>query len=342
MAENPSAEARAPRRYAVVLATGLLVALGLVGTVLYYLVLRYGLIPTSDSGYARLALVVGLGVLGVVVVGRIVFSITQRYAGQRHAGLITDAYRIVAYTVLALVVLYALGVNGYALLAGGTFAGLVIGLASQTALSNLVAGVVLLVSRPFEPGDRITLTTAQYNLLMPVYPPKFYSQDFLVPGFTGTVQDIGLMYTVIRLDEGPVASFPNSIVILGAVISHNVAERWVRVKYEIPASVDPTRALEQVRQAVAADDWVVGKRSVKVFVNQATQSSYLISVDALCTGNHEEAPRSALYVRIMRAVSSLAGPGPAAGGSVPVTSSPQSTPPGPPPVLGGVDPAGHA
>ncbi|MCI4322414.1 MAG: mechanosensitive ion channel family protein [Thermoplasmata archaeon] len=311
MTETPPEVPRA-QRWAVVYATGLLILLGAAGTLLYSLVTQYSLLPTGDLSYLRVALILALGVIGVIVVGRIVFSLVGRFAGNRHAGLITDVYRIVGFAVLAVIALYAIGVNGYALLAGGTFAGLVIGLASQTALSNFVAGVVLLVSRPFEPGDRLTLTTSQFNVILPVYPPKFYSQDLLVPGFTGTVQDIGLMYTVLRLDEGPIASFPNSIVILGAVISHNVSERWVRVKYEVPQSLDPSLVLDRVRAAVVADPWVVGKRSVRVLVNQATQASYVISIDALCSGNHEEAPRSALYLRIMHTIGSL-GPAGAAG-----------------------------
>jgi len=306
--DRPGATAPATNRWAVALVTTLLVALGLVGTLLYYLVLRFALIPADDDGYARLALVISLGVIGVVVIGRVVFTVTRRYAGKRHAGLITDAYRIVAYTVLALVVLYALGVNGYALLAGGTFAGLVIGLASQTALSNFVAGVVLLVARPFEPGDRLTFSTWQYGLLMPAYPPRFYSDEMLIPGFTGTVRDIGLMYTQLQLDQGPRAVFPNSIVIQGAVVTHDTNERWVRVKYEVPPSIDPRTLLPLVRDAVAKDDWVVNKKSVKVLVNAVTMASYVISVDALCAGNMEEPPRSALYLRIREVIAALGAP----------------------------------
>jgi small conductance mechanosensitive channel len=323
MAETPSAQPDRPNRWAFAIATGLLVLLAVAGVVLYDLVLHYGWIPTGDSSYARVALVLGLGIIAVVIIGRIVFGLARRIAGNRHAGLITDVYRIVAFVVLALAVLYALGVNGYALLAGGTFAGLVIGLASQTALSNFVAGVVLLIARPFEPGDRVTITTSQFNVLLPVYPPKFYSQDLLVPGFTGTVRDIGVMYTLLELDEGPMASFPNSIVILGAVIGHNARDRWVRVKYEIPHAVNPALALERIRDAVAEDDWVLGKDSVKVYINQATQASYVISVDALCRGNMEEPPRSALYVRIMRTVASLTSPQSAPAGPEPPNPPPQ-------------------
>jgi small conductance mechanosensitive channel len=316
-------------RWAVPLATALLVLLVFVGAVAFYLIESRHLVPPDDAVFVRLALVVGLGGLAVVAIGRVVFTTARRFAGKRHAGLIQDVYRIIAYTALAAAVLYVLGVNGYALLAGGTFAGLVIGLASQTALANLVAGVVLLVARPFLPGDRVTLTTSQFSFLMPVYPPKFYSQDLLVPGFTGTVQDIGLMYTSLRLDDGPTAWFPNSIVLMAAVILHNVDERWVRIKYEVPPSVDPSALMPLVKEAVAADDWVSGKGSVTVLVNQATLTSYVISVDALCVGNLEEPPRSALYLRIMKAVASLSPPHPSGPAQAAPTASPQ--PPAPPP-----------
>lgn len=115
-------------------------------------------------------------------------SAAQRRTGAEHAGLIHSAYRLIAYVVLAVAILAAAGVNGYAPLAGGTFAGLVIGLASQTALANFVSGAVRLVARPFDPGDRITVVSSQYSFLVPSYPPKFFSQDLRLPGFTGVVR----------------------------------------------------------------------------------------------------------------------------------------------------------
>ncbi|MCI4343221.1 MAG: mechanosensitive ion channel family protein [Thermoplasmata archaeon] len=318
--------------WSTALAAAIVTFLAVAGVLLFDLVGQYGRLPSDELGYVRVGLILTLGVASVLLVGRILQGVSERFSGRRHAGLVGDIYRIIAYPLLAIVALSAVGVNGYALLAGGTFTGLVVGLASQTALANLVAGVVLVLVRPFEPGDRLTLTTSQYSVLMPSYPPKFYSQDLLIPGFTGTVQDIGLMYTAIRLDEGPIALFPNSIVILGAVIDHNLSERWVRVKYEVPPSVEPERLLAAVLDAVAQDAWVVGKKSVRVYINQATLASYVISIDALCAGNREEPPRSALYLRIMQVVAAHVPPGtsaPTAPATVPLGTA--SAPPGPPP-----------
>jgi small-conductance mechanosensitive channel len=137
------------------------------------------------------------------------------------------------------------------------------------------------------------------------------------------------------MDEGTTVSLPNSLVILGALISHDLHERWVRVKYEVPTTVDPELAIARIRDAVVADEWVVGKRTVKVYVNQATQSSYVISVDALCSGALEEPPRSALYIRMMAVVAGLARAGAAAPTRPPADPSTPAPPgPGPPPTPG--------
>jgi small conductance mechanosensitive channel len=289
-------------RGAVLLAVGTIVGLLGAGVVLYYLVESLQVVPPSYQLLLRIAFVVAVGLLAVVIVGRVLLAAVGRWAGAKHAGLIHSAYRLVAYTVLAVVVLYSAGVNGYALLAGGTFAGLVLGLASQTALANFVAGVVLLSSRPFEPGDRVTFVSSSYSFLLPSYPPKFFSQDLLMPGFTGVVEDIGLVFTDLRLDDGPKVTLPNSLVIGAAIVGHSLAQRWVRLKYEVPPAVDPATLLPKLVEAVRTCEWVVRPELVQAYVNQATLTSYVVSVDALCRGNLEEPPRSALYLEVMRVV----------------------------------------
>ena len=274
-------------------------------------------------------LLIGLGVVAVVIIGRIVHNVSARFAGRRHAGLVVDIYRIVAYSVLGVLALYAVGVNGYALLAGGRSPASSSGwpakplsrtsspgsFSSSRARSSRGTG-----SRSRARGTSFLLPSVRPEVLLPGPPHSRY---------TGSVQDVGLMYTALRLDDGPTVLFPNSLVIVGAVISHNIAERWVRVKYEVPSTVDPVRALAAIRAAVVEDAWVVGKKSVRVEVNAAMIAWYAVSVDALCAGNHEEAPRSALYIRIMHAVAALVPPG-----TFGVALTSPAAPPGAPPAAG--------
>jgi small conductance mechanosensitive channel len=297
-------------RGAAILAALIVVGLLVAGAALYYFVASTHYVPPSFDLVVRIVLVAAIGLLAVVAVGQVLFVAVARWAGTKHAGLIHSAYRLVAYVTLAIAILYAAGVNGYALLAGGTFAGLVLGLAAQSALGNFVAGIVLLIARPFEPGDRITVVSQSYSFLLPSYPPKFFSQDLLMPGFTGVVQDIGLAFTTVGLDEGPAVLLPNSSVIGAAIVTHTVSERWVRVKYEIPPTLPPEVLLPRLKELVEKSEWVVRPEAARVTVHAATMTSYIVAVDAMCRGSFEEPPRSDLYVAMMRLVRDLAPPAP--------------------------------
>lgn len=74
---------------------------------------------------------------------------------------------------------------GTALLAGVSLISIVIGFAAQTTLSNLVAGISLVLYKPFRRGDRIQVqapTDSQFEV--------------------GEVEDISLGYTTLRTDDG--------------------------------------------------------------------------------------------------------------------------------------------
>jgi len=82
---------------------------------------------------------------------------------------------------------------------GGAFATIIITIAGQQALSNIFAGLVLLLSRPFQVGDVIQLRSGA-----------------LSGQIEGTVTEIGITY--LRLDTGDnVMSLPNSQVLAAAV-----------------------------------------------------------------------------------------------------------------------------
>ncbi len=301
---------RAARRFEAELVFLLPALLVVLGVFLYLAIERLQLVPLTYDLELKFALVAVLGYLAVRFVGGVVGTAARRWAGPRRGLLLVSVYRLVAYTVLALALLVVVGVNSIALLTGGTFAGLVLGLAAQTVISNVMAGIFLLFVRPFEPGDRITMTTWQYGLIAPMYPPKFYSQDTLIPGYTGTVSDIGIAYTSMELDDGTTFRLPNSVLIGAGIISHELSRRWVRLKYEVPSTIDPEQLLPRLARTVRGNRWVCDPTSVRVMVNQATMTSYIIAVDALCRGNQEEPPRSELLMMTMRLVRELASTSP--------------------------------
>ncbi|HEY3302486.1 MAG TPA: mechanosensitive ion channel domain-containing protein [Candidatus Binatia bacterium] len=101
----------------------------------------------------------------------------------------------------------ALRAVGTALLAGVSVASLVIGLAAQNTLSNLIAGFSLLLYRPFHIGDRVELNT-----------PKGVQ--------TGTVYSLSLGYTVLVNAEKEEIIVPNSVMVSQVIIRLAHGHEW--------------------------------------------------------------------------------------------------------------------
>ncbi len=93
---------------------------------------------------------------------------------------------------------------GTALLASVSIASIVIGLAAQGTLGNLVAGFALLLYRPFRIGDKVQLNTPKGMV-------------------TAKVESLTLGYTFLRDDEGNQVIVPNSVM-ANTVIIRNKKE----------------------------------------------------------------------------------------------------------------------
>jgi small conductance mechanosensitive channel len=86
----------------------------------------------------------------------------------------------------------ALRAMGTALLAGASIASVVIGLAAQSTLGNLVAGVAITIYRPFRLGDTLIVTAPTGTEI-------------------GTVDLISLGYTTLRTADGRLVVLPNAL-----------------------------------------------------------------------------------------------------------------------------------
>ncbi len=138
------------------------------------------------------------------------------------------------------------GVSVESIFVGAGFAGIVLGLAAQTVLSNAFAGILLIFADPFRPGDRVSFITWQYGLIGPSYP-----HESIVPTYSGTVEDVGLTYTIIALDTGGTAKVPNAITIQAIVLeAGGSAVHRVRMTFPFTVAVS---TVEAAVSAVAGD-----------------------------------------------------------------------------------------
>lgn len=86
-----------------------------------------------------------------------------------------------------------LGINIQPLLAVGGASSLIIGLATQTLLTNAVMGVSIFLSRPFVPGDSVTCQAAGAILV------------------SGVVEKVTPMRTLLRTDDDVFVTLPNKV-----------------------------------------------------------------------------------------------------------------------------------
>lgn len=159
---------------------------------------------------ARLPLI-GIGVIvliiGVLLAGWLsalsVRALKRTSADQVVVGLSSRLVRLVAITAVALLALSVMGVEVGAVLAGLGIVGLALAFALQNILENFVAGILLLVRKPFRAGDQIR--TGE---------------------FEGTVTEIDLRVTRIIDYDGETVLVPNADVFTNALI--NLTQRGKR------------------------------------------------------------------------------------------------------------------
>jgi small-conductance mechanosensitive channel len=170
-----------------------------------------------------------------------------RLQGQLSHGATVRIFLNLLIAVAAVLALASLaGVSVESIFLGSAFAGIVLGLAAQTVLSNVFAGLLLVIASPFHPGDRVSIVSSSYGAFAPSYP-----HEIGYPAYLGVVEDVELLYTILRLDAGGTAKVPNSVVLAALVVQPNPGvPKLHRVRMTFPIAVDPKTveaALTEIR-----------------------------------------------------------------------------------------------
>ncbi len=129
-------------------------------------------------------------------------------------------YGIIAFTLIA--ALGRVGVQTASVIAVLGAAGLAVGLALQGSLSNLAAGVLLVMFRPFRAGEYVDLG-----------------------GVAGTVLSVQIFSTTMRTADGKIIVIPNGKIIAGNII--NFSREPVR-RNEFIIGVAYDSDIDQVKQ----------------------------------------------------------------------------------------------
>nr|WP_128695122.1 mechanosensitive ion channel family protein [Methanoculleus taiwanensis] len=163
-------------------------------------------------------------------------------------------YVIVAWAVIIALPYLSIDLSG--LLVAGGIAGLVIGFASQSVVSNLISGLFLMVERPIKIGDNIG-----------------------VEGISGNIEDIRILSTVVKTYDGIYVRIPNEKVFTSNITNYvqNVARRFeytVGIRYQD----DADRAVRIIKEVIWNHPFALKSPAPSVYVDSLGDNSVNISV----------------------------------------------------------------
>ena len=164
--------------------------------------------------------------------------------------------RTLIWVIGLLIILDLFGFNTASILTVLGAAGLAIGLAMKDSLSNIAAGIMLLILRPYKLGDYIDCGSV-----------------------SGTIQQMGLFSTILKTPDGLFVSTPNSVV-FGTPIknySRNPTRRsdiTVGIAYADSLPV----AIQAMKDIMAHEPMVLKDPAPEVLVSELADSSVQLTL----------------------------------------------------------------
>ena len=220
--------------------------------------------------------VVGVVLLITLVVARLIDRAIERRQLTPEA---KTRYRIVRRSITAgiifvgvlsalLVIPQVRAVAG-GLLASSAVIGIVVGFASQRTLGNFVAGLLIAFTQPVRLGD-----------------------DVVVEDTEGIVEEIGLIYTFVRTENGDRLVIPNEKLASDTILNSTIVsrEKVAEITLQVPLDKDLRAVVELLRESVADE------RAPDVFVTALNGNATIVVRAA--AGGPREAERLESELRI--------------------------------------------
>ncbi|MEW5189052.1 small-conductance mechanosensitive channel MscS [Citrobacter freundii] len=198
--------------------------------------------------------------IAIVIIGMIVARIVSNTVNRLMLARKIDAtvadflsalvrYGIIAFTLIA--ALGRVGVQTASVIAVLGAAGLAVGLALQGSLSNLAAGVLLVMFRPFRAGEYVDLG-----------------------GVAGTVLNVQIFSTTMSTVDGKIVVIPNGKIIAGNIINFS-REPVRRNEFIIGVAYDSDIDLVKkiLTDIIQSEDRILKDREMTVRLNELGASS---------------------------------------------------------------------
>ncbi|AMV73332.1 mechanosensitive ion channel [Desulfuromonas carbonis] len=157
-------------------------------------------------------------------------------------------------SALAIIILVIINPPVNTLLTIIASAGLAIGLGAQDLIRNVIAGILILMDRPFRVGDMVK-----------------------VGEHYGEVTNIGLRAITLHTFDDSAVTIPNALVLGQAVANSNsgALDEMVVVEFRLPATLDVVLLRELAREAAACSPYVYLKKPIIITIEDEFQRTFL-------------------------------------------------------------------
>jgi small conductance mechanosensitive channel len=210
------------------------------------------------------------GAMAVLVAGVILARLLSRWADRALTGnsrieptvakFLSNLIRYALWVVVGVTVLTQFGVQTTSIIAALGGLALAVGLALQGTLSNVAAGVMILIQRPFRVGEFITAGTV-----------------------AGTVQSIGLFTTELLQLDGLYVMVPNNELWNKPIVNFS---RMPTRRFELLIGIGYEGSIEQARSELLAlanaDQRVLDDPAPVVFVSALADSAVTLGMRVWC------------------------------------------------------------
>ena len=130
--------------------------------------------------------------------------------------------------------------------------GIIIGLAAQNTLSDIITGIAISIDRPFRAGDRILIEKL---------------------GTWGDVIEISWRSTRILTKDNREVAIPNSVIGKELVTNYSIPDRMFRIETFVIVSYGPDIEYVQnlILEALAHEDWVMQDKPIQALLFDFTE-----------------------------------------------------------------------
>ena len=256
--ESQTAQENTKLRIGLIGVTVVIVGVFAVLTILLYALQKILGIPIPYSEITIPVTWALIALVGVWILGHTIQTTVSPLIGKAGATTVRKIVTVTLVFVVIFAILGKVGIDLSAYLVSLGVTAVVIGLAAQTTIGNLIAGMLVLISKPFRKGDyiKVNITAAPIE---------------------GRLDEISFLRSRIVTNDGVSISVPNTVMLAVPISNFTVFEKRPII---LNLSVDRSVSIETFRskmQAAVLDDGD-GDDEIRLYVRGFDEDSITLEL----------------------------------------------------------------